>query len=85
MVWVVVLLIAVVLLAILLAVQLLKARGGQVPDGPPCEPPVVDATDVIPSVLDEKTLPGLLGVRLRGQPSTIAQGMDFSPRCWCFR
>lgn len=72
MLWVIVVL--ALLVALLLALLVLRSRsdvpgcGGGEP--PVDEPPVIDPADLIPSRLDEQSLPAYLGVRLQGAPSS---------------
>jgi hypothetical protein len=67
--WVTVVLVLLVLV-LLIALLLLLSRS-DVPDGGGDEPPVIDPADLIPSRLDEQSLPAYLGVRLQGAPSSV--------------
>jgi hypothetical protein len=77
--WVIVVLAVLVLVLLALLLFLWRDRhaggaGGHGGDGGADdgdESPVVDPDDLIPSTLDEATLPGYLAVRLRGQPSSV--------------
>jgi hypothetical protein len=66
--WVIVVL-ALLALVLLIALLLLRSRS-DVPGGGGGEPPVIDPADLIPSRLDEQSLPAYLGVRLQGTPSS---------------
>ena len=77
MLWLTVVL-AVLVLVLLVMVLLLRSRAdGQHGDGDDGsgdegdEPPVIDRDDLIPSRLDEHSLPAHLGVRLQGTPSSV--------------
>lgn len=68
---------AVLVLVLLVMLLLLRSRaddessGGEGSGDEGDEPPVIDRDDVIPSRLDERSLPAHLGVRLQGTPSTV--------------
>lgn len=69
MLWVIVVL-ALLVLVLIIALLLLRSRA-EVPGGGGGEPPVIDPADLIPSRLDEQSLPAYLGVRLQGAPSSV--------------
>jgi hypothetical protein len=71
MLWVIVVLALLVLILLIALLLLLLRSRSDVPGGGGDEPPVIDPADLIPSRLDEQSLPAYLGVRLQGAPSSV--------------